>query len=386
MQREIPQEGARSARDRRWRPRLAHQGSRADDRRLVVLLLVLPVSVGLASGAVGCGGNRGEEAGPMGPTDSAPSSGTVQVTLRPALRPPEELTAVWGSGPHDVWAVGSGVTYHWDGQRWTSAALASAQASPPHGVRLQSVWGTDPTNVWTVGNPLEFRHWDGRTWKHLPPNGGIHAFGLWGSSAEDVWAVGATTKGGVFHWDGADWTWQLVGSSAGTSYLNAIWGSGANDVWAVGGGVDGDVGPVEAHAFHWDGGSWTPRPTGLRSPLQSVWGSGPMDVWAVGRAGTITHWDGQAWSPSPSGTTQMLWSVWGSGRQDVWAVGDAGIVLHWTGTTWSRVPTATTSPLRGVWGSGPGDVWVVGHQVILHLPSSPNVGAPSVVSTASQQH
>src|SRR4051812_28698712 len=34
------------------------------------------------------------------------------------------LTAVWGSGPNDVWGVGAeGSVIHWDGNAWTSASI-----------------------------------------------------------------------------------------------------------------------------------------------------------------------------------------------------------------------------------------------------------------------
>ncbi|HVX94409.1 MAG TPA: hypothetical protein VHK47_05815, partial [Polyangia bacterium] len=78
--------------------------------------------------------------------------------------------------------------------------------------------------------------------------------------------------------------------------LRAMWGSGPDDVWVVG----GQLGLDEATAFHWDGASWTPVPTGTNGVLTGVWGSGPSDVWAVGTEfpaveAMILHWDGAAW-------------------------------------------------------------------------------------------
>lgn len=280
-----------------------------------------------------------------------------------------QLNAVWGSGAGDVWAVGSGFNYHWNGTSWTSTAIHSKNGN--YVVNTYAVWGASSTDVWEAGvsTALELKHWDGSTWADYPTNDVAYVFGLWGSSTADIWGMGASPTSAAYHWDGEAWTFQAIDTSPNEAgNIRAVWGSGANDVWAAG-VVSISSGPAVASTYHWDGSTWTSISSNLQEPLNGIWGSSSTNVWTVGNGGLIAHWDGNSWTPYSSGTTQSLNAVWGSGANDVWAVGNGGTVVHWDGTAWEQVPVSTTNTLLGVWGSGPGDVWVVGDEVLLHLPT-----------------
>jgi hypothetical protein len=63
-----------------------------------------------------------------------------------------------GSGPDDVWAVGSdGLTAHLHGGVWTT---------PPSGIKeiVWSVWSANPTATWAVGNGGTVIVWNGTAW------------------------------------------------------------------------------------------------------------------------------------------------------------------------------------------------------------------------------
>src|SRR5580704_2485482 len=257
------------------------------------------------------------------------------------------LNAVWGSAPNDVWAVGGGsasgptdgnfgpsVILHWNGSVWSSASW-----SPPPGdsTVLQGVWGSGPDDVWAVGSasldPAAHQtavlHWDGKTWTVVDLNGltpdGLDA--VWGSGPNDVWAVGFQERdlpqSAIVHWDGSAWSMVLCPT---TQPLSAVWGSGPSDVWAASGYQGGSA------IIHWDGSVWSVWWSETNSDLTtmdevsftSLWGSGSADVWAVANHGDILHWDGSAWSKSLSGTANDLIAVWGSGPGDIWSVGAAG--------------------------------------------------------------
>ena len=273
------------------------------------------------------------------------------------------LSAVWGSGPNDVWAVGSnqsvsysGLSLHWNGSAWSSAMSPTTRTE-----WLYGVWGSGPNDVWAVGqNSGEvgvngpMLRWNGSAWSDVPIGGRGSFHDIWGSGPTDVWALG---DAGIFHWNGNAWSSVASGT---TNYLYGVWGSGPNDVWAVGYNASG-LGAI----FHWNGSVWSSAPSPTTERLSSVWGSGSNDVWAVGESGTILHWDGSAWSHMMSGTTTYLLGVWGSGASDVWTIGET--ILHWNGSEWASVASGTTNMLRGIWGSGPGDVWAVGDSgTILH--------------------
>lgn len=298
---------------------------------------------------------------------------TATVTVSTVMPPPTILSSVWGSGPSDVWAVGDGLAYYWNGTKWHSFYVPSSYSTSNQGYlnHIEAVWGTGPDDVWQAGCSLalDLKHWDGTAWTHVPPNVLAYVFGLWGSGPRDVWGVGSTASSMIFHWDGSIWSSEYLRPTAGATYwMQAAWGSASDDVWAVGGGDDTGQGLRRASLFRWDGTRWTQFVSGLTSPLLGIWGATSSDIWAVGENGILAHWNGTAWTAQPSGTAQNLYSVWGSSSTNIWAVGDAGTILHWDGASWLPVANASSQNLRGVWGSGPNDIWAVGDRIILHLP------------------
>ena len=222
-----------------------------------------------------------------------------------------------------------------------------------------AVWGSGPDDLWTVGSRGTIGHWTGSAWS-LPRSGTTEdLFAVAGSGADDVWAVGV--RGAVVHWNGLAWS---PGKSNTSSHLSGVWSNGPGDVWAVGAG--GDI-------IHWDGSTWdgssSKGESATTEDLFAVWGGGPQkDVWAVGAAGTIVHHqDGSLWSVEESGTTEPLLGVWGTSPDDVWAVGHLGTIVHRDSThLWSQRASGVTQVLHGVWGAGPKDLWIVGDNVILH--------------------
>jgi hypothetical protein len=113
------------------------------------------------------------------------------------------LNGVDGSGPEDVWAVGSSslgaLTMHWDGTAWTVVP------TPVDNGWFTAVKAFSATNVCAVGSlagtsgqePLSAR-WDGTQWRVMPtPPVNIPAF-LSAISARDgsIWVVGPKAQTG----------------------------------------------------------------------------------------------------------------------------------------------------------------------------------------------
>jgi hypothetical protein len=304
------------------------------------------------------------------------------------------LSAVSGTSPTDVWAVGSyfdgsgSIIEHWDGTSWT---LALAQT----GETLYGVAAISPTDVWGVGlfgqGELMGEHWDGSTWTIVPaPSPGLthQLTGVSAVSSSDVWAVGLYTGAGgihplALHWDGTQWTKVPApdGSPYGTNGFYSVSAISADDVWAVGyqdvtGG--GDFQPL---IEHWDGAAWSvvtaaPPPSGSDNQLYGVSGTSPTDVWAVGFFGTakplMEHWDGLSWSvvkPPPLTGGNESFGVTARSSSDVWAVGQSfkggpskPFAEHWDGTTWSVAASKNpgNSFLAAVATTFASDVWAVG--------------------------
>ena len=320
------------------------------------------------------------------------------------------LTAIWGSGKNDVWAVGSsGAVVHFDGSSWKPIPSGTNQT-------LRGVWGSGPNDVWIVSTPTLVLHGSGfsagaATFELAPeiPQVVTHrstlTHAVWGTSATDVWIGGEAIP---IDWDiyehahgwrsgtpdgGAPWENMFIGKRSDRVTIRSLWGSGPDDVWAVGGddevimNDDGSQSFVSrGRAFHTTGDdpgtapSWTEYDTQSNAVLNAVWGTKGGDVWAVGRKGTIRRLrsDAVRWEAVASPTTENLRGLWGAAANDIWAVGDEGTLIHFDGTRWAT-SSAAFAPgprpeLHAVWGSGPNDVWAVGDQGVLHFSGKKSGG------------
>jgi hypothetical protein len=174
------------------------------------------------------------------------------------------LRAVTVLAADNAWAVGGikdartgyrhDLTYlaHWDGASWKSVASPLGLTSGS----LSSVSGTGPSDIWAVGSldsgvPVAL-HYNGISWTQVatPSNGPFSALsGVVAISSTNVWAVGnrngTLANGNVVQrtlserWDGA--SWSVVASPNDTSNDNSLAAviRAGTTIWAFGG--DGNV-------------------------------------------------------------------------------------------------------------------------------------------------
>ncbi|NUP06266.1 MAG: hypothetical protein HOW73_09430 [Polyangiaceae bacterium] len=303
--------------------------------------------------------------------------------------PDEDLVEVWGTGPADVFAVGSkGSILHFDGREWRR------QFSAPGGV--SSIWGSGSNDVYAGGWSSELLHYDGARWSSTGIDLQSDA-DIWGTAADDVYVVDYET---IHHFDGQDWSVETrdeapflgIGGSNGDVIAfstDAVFRRFEDDwakvslpkarqptcpraVWSQGDAavVVGERGTT----LHRDRKGWRRIANAFDTDLGALWGSGPGDVFALGPHNSIYHFDGRRWSrmvvprdgypsalfgfaadkvfavgeqiltydgtvwsatPNPPGVTD-LWALWGSSRDDVWAVGASGAIVHYDGKNWVR--------------------------------------------------
>lgn len=246
---------------------------------------------------------------------------------------PYALRGVWPAAHDDVWVVGNkrdlseGNIYHFDGSNWTQV-LSVPSAT------IAGIWGSGPRDLWAVGShelstPRTLcLHWDGASWTESSACGGTRGEDLWGSGPDDIWVVGSNTLSSgskILHWDGTAWS----PSDYHGGFTWAVWGSGPRDVWAAGFSLS-----------HWDGTAWSPvsLPTDGQSLwFSALWGSGPDDVWLAGGASgtpssivtgtpprgpsTLFHYDGSTWTRAMDMTRYSVSGLWGSGPGDLWTAG-----------------------------------------------------------------
>jgi hypothetical protein len=330
-------------------------------------------------------GSRWITWGPGGPANAGPAGGPGSGSFE----------SVWGSGPDDVYAVGSGwdpnghggLMSHWNGQSWFQVADPVLQTTS----NMTSVWGTGPGDVFVAGevpDPVPnadgyptyhhvIFHWDGSRWSNVFTPESAVFYGFAGSGRNDVFAVGVSSDGSApggatAHWDGTSWSMvapapePLAAAWAGGGEVLALGWTGAVFKWDGGGwvtvqaanagaapsdvtvggiyGIGGNVfavGPGPTN-FRRDSSTWSAVTPGVSG--RAVWAGAPDDAFAVGFEG-ISHWDGTTWASvwTPVNGGAWLDAVWGSGARDVFAVGGAGLVVHWDGTAWSTSTAGSES-------------------------------------------
>lgn len=292
----------------------------------------------------------------------------------------ENLDGVYASSTSDAWAVGyypvtppnanspeeRTLVEHWDGTAWSVVAAPDASASD----ELTAVSGTGPSDVWAVGYatnsiaqlfsadaPL-VEHWAGTSWSVVPapspattqsyaaqhPDSSsnptsVRLTGVDAVGPNDVWAVGyiahtytaASDQTFAEHWNGTAWSVQSVpdvtvaetGQPADDK-LDGVAATGSSDVWSVGAAL-----PVGALAVHWDGSAWRTVPTPADdSAFSAVAAVAPDDVWAAG--GELEHWNGQAWTRTPTinGAPATATAIAAVSAGDVW-FGSRAQVIHY---------------------------------------------------------
>jgi hypothetical protein len=219
--------------------------------------------------------------------------------------PPALACAIWGTAPGDMWFGGSSIPvqrpdnfYYESG--WRSAVVDGGAGWEPvvqdYWIdTIRGIWGSGPGDIWIVGSKpdkLPFgAHTDGvaaadggvPVWTEVDTQSISGLYAVWGSGPGDVWSVG--DYGTIRHSTAGAGLWSIVDSPTSEN-LRGIWGAGAKDIWAV-----GEHGTV----LHYDGVTWrtatTAFPPGDKPHLYGVWGSGPTDVWAVG-SGVVLHFTG----------------------------------------------------------------------------------------------
>ena len=308
------------------------------------------------------------------------------------------VMSISGSGPNDVWAVGSHRTIlHYDGQAWEKGEL---EADAGRTYTLRSVWAGSASDVW-VADGIYVRHangWNGAAnteWSAwMGASGDTNGIPTAISGVPGRVFIGRQTTTAFVAPIVAANGWGDTGPEAREELTAVLYGSGTapigvwalattrpDEAWATRLGSE-RVGRIFLEAP--DGGdpdapgTWKIEEHDTRTSkyLYGVWGNDAA-VWLVGEGGTARRMKrenvaSRVFEVIPTPVTTILRSVYGVATNDVWAVGDDATVIHWDGTAWSRIATPFDSSsekptLASVWGSGPKDVWIGGNGIMLHF-------------------
>jgi alpha-tubulin suppressor-like RCC1 family protein len=272
----------------------------------------------------------------------------------PAGATTAQLNGVDELSPANVWAVGSSsadgteqpLIEHFNGTAWSVAASPSTGGGTFDS--LNAIAGTGPDNLWAVGSDngsALVEQFNGATWAQSPlpslgaAGGLVSLAGVSADSADDAWAVG-DAEGGTdnngenvaIHWNGQTWTAvpvpcvndDKIVTSCNLKIINrmsAVAAISPGDVWATGNQPDapGAAGINVPYVLHWTGSAWslvkTPNPGGgsgaagaVGSLFNGITALSADDVWVAGQSeyedGSFLtlaeHFNGTSWSVAPS--------------------------------------------------------------------------------------
>ncbi len=284
-------------------------------------------------------------------------------------------------GPHDAWAVGTSgrfmqwwarpVVWHWHDGRWQAAAMPPWLDGSRVGGwvnQLQAVGGSSPADVWTMGvyylvteTIVRAVHWDGHRWTRFavpsprapfgsPQINSLLSFGkkgawAFGCSCDLTYSPGYAAPYIVRFRHGA---WHNVTPHGLTSgAIWTAWGNTPSDIWAV--MTDPNTGSTTL--LHWTGTSWhrlpVPRFGSARHPVFFSGGGGIVTtsdgaVWLAGTASTgaaaIARQRNGHWALTTLPVTGQLGPLVPDGKGGFWSAlnGTPSEIWHYASGHWSR--------------------------------------------------
>jgi alpha-tubulin suppressor-like RCC1 family protein len=296
------------------------------------------------------------------------------VTLPAGSGASSSLSGVDDLSTTDAWAVGQTggedagggtgagtLIEHWDGTSWAVVPSPDPEQGPGTFDELEAVGGTKPDDLWAVGSfsdgetfiALLLLHWNGTVWSFSPPpTESAVQFGeaVTVISAHDAWVVGDAEGGTVSaRFNGKSWkmvsTPTLQLGSGPENVLSGVTNAGADDVWASGYENDDGINLATPYFLHWTGKAWKL----VKAPTSGSEGS---------RLFAITSFSAT--------------SVWAAGATYEDDGGELALSEQFNGTSWSTVPSLDPgqlaslpdNTLMGIAASGTSTLFAVGSQAL----------------------
>jgi hypothetical protein len=246
-----------------------------------------------------------------------------------------ELEAVGGSSPNNVWAMGSLLlvtetvdrAVHWNGKHWSRAAVPSRGAFAP---TITSIVATSDSSAWAFGcycgasdSPFIAHYFRGRWHDVTPANlgttGGIDTASV--ISPSNIWAVAAQPNidiSNVLHWNGRRWSVVRMPASLAFGADRFFAGGGilatkTGGIWLAG-AVGSSYKPAIIHFYR---GRWTITKIAAPDYLTALVSDGHGGMWSaswpVGNiSAQIWHYTAGRWSRSanPAGIKPQYRITW----------------------------------------------------------------------------
>ncbi|WP_394850159.1 hypothetical protein LZC95_22215 [Pendulispora brunnea] len=261
---------------------------------------------------------------------------------------PQAIMGIWGTGKNDIYTVGLGGIYHFDGSGEWKPQSSQPKAGKAKGASLM---GPSPQSIIAIGGGAPYlmtspEHWT--PWNELGSCADAQA--VWANGLDDIYAVGTNA---ICHSKNRG---PFTTKFQPPDTMSAVWGSSTGTIYAVG---SGNTAPGIIYASTGDD-VWK-QVGNTHAALYGIWGTGD-DIYAVGATMILRkHGTGEfVQQDTPTGGT--YYGVWGSGPDDLYIVGSRGRILHSSnGSVWTEEsPSADAVDFYAVWGTGPDDVYAAG--------------------------
>ncbi len=278
-----------------------------------------------------------------GVTDTGGGGDSVLTTR--SLRFVEDMQGVWGSGPDDIWWVGSkGTVLHYNG-----SVLAPRKSGTEKD--LFAVWGRGPKDVWFAGDSV-LLHWNGLKMVDRTPDdlGDVVLRAVHAPADKSTVLIGGDDGVILRVLESGSIMKEKSNSALKIREIRAI---NAGNVWAI-----GDKG----QALRLSGGTWSSVPLPkANADLHGLALSPGGRLYTVGVDGYVAATEGKLWEASLTNDPKSrdLFGVWAISEKEAWAVGKDGALIHHLGTKWNLTDIdgtyMKTRTFRSVWGIADGD-------------------------------
>jgi hypothetical protein len=269
-------------------------------------------------------------------SDDSPTRSTTGTWALQTSGTTEDLHAIWGTGPDDVFAVGgAGTILHFDGTSWAPQTSNTTQY-------LWGISGTSDSDIYAVGSGGTILHYDGNEWQNIPSPVTRIITGVVAIAPNNVYAVGES--GLLLHFDGLAWTGLTVGTSGFLTSITA-------GKWSIHPAVDAQFEVVVILAaggklFFNNSSRWSQLPLGFYPTANDVW-IAPLSELFVVAGDKILRGGMSPWTIATSPSANALQAIHGPSVSDLFAVGKG--MIHFDGNEWSTVLIPTSSDLYDVW-------------------------------------
>jgi len=254
------------------------------------------------------------------------------------------LNELWGSSPRDIYAVGSGGMFHYDGTGWSVVVPLPGQF-----VEFQDIFGFSADEVWAAGGwiypnpnpPPNFldssliMHYDGTRWRIAQSGGAREIRSLWGTSPSNLYA--GSLDGRILHYDGSRWSIEHLHNE-----MQIISLGGDGSTLFAGGGVTISF-PDTQMIYANSGTGWYLVDQQLegedfsnpRFGYSAIFSPAPGIIYSS--TWGIFKWENNTWSRIMQSANALV-DIAASSQDNIFVVGSASTVWHWNGRDWQRIP------------------------------------------------